>query len=132
MLPYTEMRIYRGIIFAAPHGTYTVQGLKKMTIRTWHSTKVLNKPLLLVEKKKALGYIKLASVIEIHGIREFDKLYNLHRITPVERKLWWSGYKVYYGYKIVPIRFFKTPRQIQYPTGPQVFIKPENIRFVKK
>lgn len=124
------VKIYRGIIFAAPHGTYTVNGLKKMTIRTWYSPKVLNKPLLLVEKKKALGYIKLTRVIEIHGIREFDKLYRLHRITPTERKLWWSGYKIYYGYTIKPIKFFKQPKLIEYPTGPQVFIKPENIKFV--
>ena len=126
------MKYYRGIIFAAPHGTYTVGGLKRMTIRTWHSTKILNKPLLLVEKKRALGYIKLTSVIEIRGIREFDNLYKLHLITPIERKLWWSGYKVYYGYTIKPIKFFKTSRKISYPIGPQVFIKPENIRFIKQ
>jgi hypothetical protein len=37
-----------------------------------------------------------------------------------------------YLYKIIKRKIYKKPLLITYPTGPQVFIKPENISFVDK
>jgi hypothetical protein len=50
-------------------------------------------------------------------------------VTTAERKLWWPRKRTLYFYDVVIDRIFPKPLPIEYGTGPQVFVKPENIRF---
>lgn len=122
---------FRGIILVAPHGSYIAQGKKKVVVKSKPFKSILNKRLLLLERKMALGIIKLIK-FRIGDLRYFDKLRKRHMITIKERKTWWRGKRVLYFYDVVLIRLFKAPIKIKYSTGPQVFIRPENITVVKK
>ena len=99
----------------------------------------INKPLLLIQSKEALGIIKLKKAKPINLV-QFVKLKNKHKITEKERKKWWKGKRILYSYEVIIVKNYvslckrspcKKSKKIQYPIGPQVFIKPENIKFLK-
>lgn len=124
-----QHQIFRGIILVYPHGSYIADGTKKFIIKSKHYIKCVNKPLLLIENKKALGII----VIEFMGsinLKQFNEKQNLHKISERERKEWWPGYRTLYSYAVVHKTIF-TPISVEYPPGPQAFIKPENITFTQ-
>ena len=93
-------------------------------------TSAINNPLLLIQNKEALGIIKLKKAKPINLV-QFSKLKNKHKITDEERKKWWKGKRTLYSYDIIIVKKYKKIKKIQYPTGPQVFVKPENIKFLK-
>lgn len=119
------MSFYRGLIIVEPHGSYIAKGTKKVIIKSINFKNIANKPLLLIQNKEALGIIYLDEPKKIN-LKEFDELYNKHKITEQERLKWWKGKKVLYMYKIIHKKIFKRPYKIDYKQGPQVMVKPEN------
>jgi len=119
--------IYRGLIIVYPHGTYIAYGNKDIIVKSLKLS-ILNKPLLLIENKQALGIIYLNKIKEIN-ITQFDKDKNRHLITNEERKKWWPKKNMLYEYFIGKKIIFYYPIPITYPQGPQVLIKPKNIRY---
>ena len=124
------VKFYRGIIIVKPHGSLIMNGKKKLIIKSIKLTSAINKPLLLIQNKEALGIIKLKKAKPINLV-QFSKLKNKHKITDEERKKWWKGKRTLYSYDIIIVKKYKKIKKIQYPTGPQVFVKPENIKFLK-
>src|SRR5579863_6301665 len=105
--------IYRGIIIVYPHGDYIVDGSKKVIIKSKKYMDCIDKPLLLIQNKVALGVIFLDYVGQIN-IEEFNKKFNLHRITEQEREKWWKGKSKLFEYKIISKHNFRNPLPIDY------------------
>lgn len=120
------MSYYRGLIIVEPHGTYIKEGTKTIIIKSLNLSNISNKPLLLIEAKRALGIIYVSDPEPI-TIKEFRGKRSKHQITKEERIRWWSGKKILYEYRILKSRMYRQPIRINYKTGPQVLVKPENI-----
>lgn len=117
----------RGVIIVHPHGSMIASGEKKLVIKSKKFESIVGKPLLLIQSKEALGIIKLVGLKEI-DLKQFRALRSLHRITEEERKKWWPGKTVFYQYTVRRVNIFTAPVRVEYPTGPQVFIEPKNIK----
>lgn len=116
-----------GIIIVEPHGTYIVDGSKKLIIKSKNFSRIIDRPLLLIQRKRALGIIYIDDIKEI-DLQEFNQKRDLHLITDQERVKWWPNKKVFYEYHISKKRqIFIAPIPIEYSTGPQVFVKIENV-----
>ena len=123
--------LYRGIIIVYPHGDFIVDGSKKIIVKSRAFYNAVDKPLLLIQDKYALGIIYLRDIKEI-GLDEFNKKRNLHRITEEERNKWWPDKKILYEYRIDVNEIFMAAIPVDYKPGPQVFVKIENIIFRQK
>lgn len=120
----------KGIIIVEPHGTYIANGTKKIIIKS-KKFDIIDKPLLLIQKKEALGVIYIDSIKEIN-LTKFNKDKKLHLVTDQERKKWWKDKKVLYEYHISKRNIFVAPVPIAYKQGPQVFININNIKPLQK
>lgn len=123
------MFYHRGLIIVYPHGTYIKEGSKKLIIKSIKLKNIAGKPLLLIEQKVALGILYLGEPQEI-TLAEFRKLRDQHLITKKERIKWWKGKRKLYSYKIIKKKIYKRPYKIEYGQGPQVLVKPENVRRI--
>lgn len=121
--------IYRGIIIVYPHGGYIANHTKTLIIKSKSFVNELDKPLLLIQDREALGIITLTSIKPIN-LSQFNHLKSKHKITDEERLRWWPNKKILYQYKFTINKIFKKPIQIDYKNGPQVFIKPNNIHII--
>jgi len=120
-----------GIIIVKPHGSYIANGSKKLIVKSKNFSHIINRPLLLIQQKEALGIIYIDEINEIN-LREFNEKRDLHLITDQERKKWWPNKKIFYEYHISKRYMFVAPVPIEYGTGPQVFIKVKNIKPLQK
>lgn len=117
----------KGFIIVKPHATYIANGSKKIIVKSKYFESALNRPLLLIQQKEAIGIIYIDDIKEI-SLKEFNRKRNLHLITDQERKKWWPNKKILYEYHISKKYIFAAPIPIKYPTGPQVFININNIK----
>lgn len=122
------MKYYRGIILVSPHGTLAISGKKTLTVKSKPFKSILDKNLLLIENKRALGIIQLTNFREISK-SALPALKHKHRITKEEINKWWPDKRKFYIYDIIIKKKFKIPKIVKYGPGPQVFIKPENIKI---
>jgi uncharacterized protein YecE (DUF72 family) len=127
-MQYNEMN---GIIIVKPHGSYIIDGSKKIIVKSKLFNSAINRPLLLIQQKEALGIIYLNRVSEI-TLQEFNRKGNLHLITDQERRKWWPNKRVFYEYNISRVSKFAAPVPIDYSTGPQVFVKISSIKLLQR
>lgn len=127
METFGKYDIYRGIIIVEPHGTYIYDGNKTMIIKSLNLHNVSHKPLLLIQNKEALAVIYLDDPIKIN-LSKFNELRKFHKITEYERKEWWNNKSELYKYNIIKKILFEIPVPICYDLGPQVLVKPINIK----
>jgi hypothetical protein len=118
---------FRGLVLVAPHGSYIADGSKTIVVKSRPFKTILDKRLLLIERKWALGIIKLVNFRE-GDLVDFKRFSKKHRITDDERKRWWPDKRTLYFYDVEIVRIFRKPLKIEYGTGPQVFVRPERIR----
>ncbi len=122
--------IYRGLIIVYPYGTYIKNRTKTIIIKSKNIPSISHKKLLLLENKSAYGLIELDYPKKI-DIKKFRKLYPKHLITESDRKTWWPNYHLLYEYNIIKSHFFGKQLMINYPIGPQITVKPNNITIKK-
>jgi len=122
--------IYRGIIIVHPHGDMIVNGTKSIIVKSKKYLDCIDKKLLLIQNKQALGIIVINYIGSL-DIQGFKKKFNQHRITEQERKKWWKNKRKLYQYNIDVNHIFRKPIHIDYPQGPQNFVKPENIKAMQ-
>lgn len=125
------MHYFRAIIIVHPHGTFIINKSKSLIIKSIKLSDIINKPLLLIQNKFALGIIYLNNLSEIN-LSQFNSLKNKHLISDNERKKWWPNKKTFYTYHIYKIHKFSYPIPISYPIGPQVLILPHNVKPIQK
>ena len=118
----------RGLVVVAPHGGYIESGRKTALVksRRYHME---DQTLLVIQNKKALGTIKLASPRAI-DLPTFRALRNSHLVSEEERRQWWPRKTAFYLYEVQEFHPLEHPVPIDYPRGSQVFVSPENIWVV--
>jgi len=122
-----SLHFYRGIILTEPYGSFIKTGTKKIIVKSKKFASIVNHDLLLIENKIGLGIIQLAAPYAIN-LKEFKKLYPKHLITETDRMTWWPSYHILYAYNITTFKKFLKPILLNYPTGPQITVKRENIK----
>ncbi len=121
---------YRGLILVAPHGSLIHHKNKTLIVKSKRIKTIVNHPLLLIENKIAYGLICLGEP-KLINIKQFDHLRSRHCITEEERTRWWGPYQSLYAYDIIATKMFRIPLLLDYVTGPQITVRPENIHFNK-
>ncbi len=116
-----------GLYLVRPHGTLIYRGAKKLIVKS-KLFNITGKPFFLIEDHQCFGIIKITGVREI-GLEEFKKLYDQHRITEGERKLWWPDRKTFYAYTFRWLNKFDKPVFVEVPQGVQTFIKRVKLKF---
>jgi hypothetical protein len=124
------MRFYRGLIMVKPHGDLIANGAKTLIVKAKRFHSAIGKPLLLIQDKQALGILYLEPFRPI-SLMQFKRLFTQHQVTERERLKWWPTKETLYAYPIATFHAFARPRNIEYRTGPQVFVKPSSITWSK-
>ena len=122
--------IRRGLILVEPYGNHIKKHKKNIIIKSKIVKTIVNVNLLLIENKLGLGVIRLGEPDKIN-LKKFSTLRSKHLISETDRKKWWNKYKMLYMYPITKSKFFKIPILLDYPTGPQITVLPNNINFKK-
>lgn len=122
------MKFYRGIIFTYPHGEYFREGLKQCNIRAKRFPSIINKNLLVIENKKALGIIVFTDIITVKRNKIKKYLKSCH-VSKEEFETWWSkDIEEFYIYPMETIKIFKKPISIDYKkNGARTLVKPDSI-----
>lgn len=120
----------RGLIIVEPYGSLIKNRSKSLIVKTKYIKTIIKKNLLLIENKIGLSIIQLGEPDKI-DLNQFDKLKNQHQILESDRVKWWNQYEYLYAYPIIKQRNFKIPVLLNYPQGPQITVKPENITIKK-
>ena len=111
-----------GLYLVPRHANLIYQGEKKGIVKRRHLKAYERNDLELITKIKGVGYalgkIKLSKPKEIN-LEEFKELYNLHKVTDKERKLWFPRAKKLYFYKILRFEKYEPPRPINIKPGVQ-------------
>lgn len=120
-------RFSRVLVVVPPHGGYIISGRKTALVKSRHY-RMDGERLLVVQKKIALGVITLGVPREI-TLAEFRRVRSHHLVTEKERLQWWKGKTRFWYYPVRSVRRLRTPMPVQYPQGPQVFVKKANLRI---
>ena len=120
--------IHRGLILVEPYGTYIRKHQKSVIVKSRKVKSIVDENLLLIENKQGLGIIRLGEPEKI-SLNKFSKMRSKHHITEDDRVKWWPKYRSLYSYPIIKSKFFKIPILLDYPTGPQITVLPNNITF---
>jgi len=115
------MSYYKGLILVYPHGDHVYDGKKTMIIKSLKLSHIIGKPLLLIQKKVALGIIYLGNIITIKK-QDISKYRKYHLVNKEEEKEWWKNKLYFYLYPIIKKYMFTIPIPIQYSLGPQVLV----------
>lgn len=124
------MEFQNALIITYPYGTLIKKTLKKIIVKSKNIKSITDNKLLLIENKLGLGIIELATPYKIN-LNEFNKLRKKHLISEHDRLTWWPKYKILYVYNIIYWKSFKIPILLDYPSGPQIVVKTNNI-IIKK
>lgn len=124
------MNFSRGLIIVEPYGSYIRDRTKSVIVKSKKISSIVDQNLLLIENKIGLGIIQLAEPTKI-SLSKFGKSRAEHLITEVDRDKWWAKYTELWSYTITKQRNFKIGLLLNYPPGPQITVKPENI-IIKK
>ena len=115
----------RVLVVVAPHGGYITSGRKRALIKSRHY-RMSGQRLLVVEKKRALGVLVLGPPRPV-TLAGFRRARPLHLVTEEERRRWWARKTHFWLYPVVSRRRLRAPIPVDYPQGPQVFVRPENL-----
>jgi hypothetical protein len=116
----------RVLVVVPPHGGYIIGGEKKALVKSRHY-RMDNEQLLVVQQKTALGVITLEAPREIN-LAEFRRTRSKHLVTEKERLKWWKGKTRFWYYPVRSVHRLRAPIPVQYPNGPQVFVRKTNLR----
>ncbi|MDE2100876.1 MAG: hypothetical protein KGL39_26755 [Patescibacteria group bacterium] len=119
-------RFSRVLVVVPPHGSLIVNGTKKALVKS-KRYRMEDEPLLVVEKKQAIGRIVVGAPRTI-TLAEFKTLRSWHLVSEEERKRWWGRKTTFYLYPVVSVKKLKKPVPVDYKNGAQVFVRPESLR----
>ena len=115
----------RALVVVSPHGDFIAGGVKTALVksRRYHME---DEALLVVQNKRALGTLRLAAP-RVISLSAFRRSRSRHLVSEEERRRWWPRKTTFFLYDIVEFHPFLTPIAIEYPRGPQVFVRKENV-----
>ncbi len=125
--PLTKLAFDRVLVVVPPHGTYIASGRKKALVKS-RRYYMEDQRLLVVEQKKAIAILRVARPEKI-TYSEFKKRHARHLVSEDERQRWWSGKRIFYFYPVSSVRKLPKPIPVNYPQGPQVFVRKAKLRY---
>ncbi len=111
----------QGIYLVSPHGSLVISGEKTHIVKKRLFGGMINRPLVLVEDKVALGIIELGEPEKIDK-NEFIRTYNKHRVSEEEAEKWWGSFRYLYLYPVKVLFKFEEPIEVDVPRGVQTFV----------
>jgi hypothetical protein len=84
--------------------------------------------LLVVEQKKAIAILRVARPEKI-SFSGFKRRRARHLVSEDERRRWWAGKRVFYFYPVSSVHRLPKPIPVNYPRGPQVFVRKAQLRY---
>jgi len=114
-----------GLVFTESFIRQMTGGAKQVLVKS-RPFKINGRDLLLVTRKSAVGIIRLSSPSKIN-LKQFLELESQHRITTAERKKWWPTKKSFWAYRIVSLKLFANPIDIEPIVGPHIIVR--NIKL---
>lgn len=125
--PLSRLAFDRVLVVVPPHGTYIASGRKKALVKS-RRYYMEDQRLLVVEQKKAIAILRVARPERI-TFSEFGRRRARHLVTEDERRRWWAGKRVFYFYPVSSVRRLPKPIPVNYPQGPQVFVRKARLRY---
>lgn len=125
-----EMAKMSGLYLVAPHGEMIWKGQKTLIVKS-KKFDILDKIFYVLQGDKCYGTIRIRSVEPI-DLKTFEATKDLHRITDLERKKWWSGTKLLYAYQFDLVTRYQPPASVKVPRGAQTFVKDVEINAEEK
>ena len=120
----------RSGIYLVPHHAHMIwTGNKTLIVKKKKFESAVGKPFYLVGGNNCYGIIKIKSIEPI-DLKEFEKLYPKHRVTPEERKKWWPNAKMLFAYEFDVLERFSEPKPVKLEQGVQTFIT--NVSFLNQ
>ena len=115
----------RALIVVAPHGDLIAAGRKAALVksRRYHME---GETLLVIQSKRAIGTVVLAAP-RVITLATFRRQRGRHLVSENERRRWWPSKTIFYLYDIAEFRPLATPVAIDYPRGPQIFVRKETL-----
>jgi len=123
----------RGLYLVAPHGTLLATGEKRAVVKA-RKFRMAGEWLAILEDQRLLGVAKFKAPKAL-SLEEFRKTYDLHRVSPEERKVWWPGKRKLWLYPADEVYAYPSPIEYDVPPGTQTFLKevvlPSRDKLVK-
>jgi len=120
------------IYLVEPHGRLLLTGLKTHILKGRYYKNFINKPLILVEDKKAFGIISLEEPDKIETERDFLKTFEKHRVSKEDAFKWWGRITDLFIYPVKVWFLFSKPVLIEVPHGVQTFFSISDKRILDK
>lgn len=113
----------------SPHGDFIASGAKTALVksRRYHME---GETLLVIQKKQVLGTIRVAPP-RVITLAEFRRERPRHLVSEKERLKWWPRKTTFYLYDILEFVPVPEPVRIDYPQGPQVFVRRESLSLAR-
>lgn len=125
--PLSRLAFDRVLVVVPPHGTYIASGQKRALVKS-RQYRMEDQKLLVVEQKKAIAVLRVARPERI-TLPEFKRRRARHLVSEDERRRWWAGKRLFYFYRISSVRRLPKPVPVDYPQGPQVFVRKARLRY---
>jgi len=123
----------RGLYLVAPHGTLLATGEKRAVVKA-RKFKMAGEWLAILEDQRLLGVAKFKPPKPL-TVEEFNKTYDLHRVSPEERIAWWMDKRKLWLYPVDEVYAYPSPIEYDVPPGTQTFLKgvilPNRDKLVK-
>jgi len=121
------VNVQSGIYLTKPHGKFITQGKKKAIVKSINLDKIINRPLYICSGGYVHGIISLTKG-RVIDLKMFKETVLKHRISEIERKIWWEGKQKLYYYPFRVLKIFEEPRKFKWERGHQSFIN--NVEFL--
>ena len=119
--------VQSGIYITKPHGKFITQGKKKAIVKPINLDRITNRPLYICSGGYVHGIISLSKG-RVINLKMFKETVLKHRISEIERKIWWEGKQKFYYHPFRILKIFEEPRKFKWKRGYQSFIK--NVEFL--
>lgn len=122
------VNVQSGIYLNKPHGKFIIQGKKKAIVKSINLDNIINRPLYICSGGNVYGIISLSKG-RVIDLKMFKETVLKHRISEIERKIWWEGKQKFYYYPLRILKIFEQPRKFKWNRGHQSFVK--NVQFLE-
>jgi hypothetical protein len=102
----------RVLVVVSPHGDYIAEGAKKALVKS---------------RRYHMEDETLLFAPQVINLATFRRLRGRHMVSEEERRRWWPRKTTFYLYEIAEFHPIVDPIAVDYPRGPQVFVRKENL-----
>lgn len=110
-----------GLVFVDPYASWVLEGRKPIILKP-RRLKISGRPMFFVKGDRALGIIQLSEPQEI-DLDQFRRMADQHLIDEPTRRRSWPGRRKWFAYRVVKLRAFARPLNVERPAGTRGVIR---------